>query len=307
MSWFKQKHVLVQVGVGALGLVVASVIFLFNTIRTLPNPGEIVDIQVSQSTKIYDRGGTTLLYEIYGEEKRTIIASGEIPDVVRNATISIEDDSFYSHPAFDLRGIFRAVWKNIITGDPVGQGGSTITQQLARNTFLTGEKKFTRKIRELVLAMRLEQKYTKDEILDLYLNQIPYGENAYGIEAAAQTFFGKSAKELTLNESALLAALPQSPSYYSPWGSHTDELRDRKNAVLRRMKELGHIDNVEFEATLGDLPEVLPQPETGIQAPHFVIYIQDYLRDKYGEEALRVDGLRVVTTLDKDLQLTLFS
>lgn len=302
MNWFKQKHVLIQLTIGFLGLVIAVLVFLFNTIRTLPDPGEIVDIQVSQSTKIYDREGEALLYEIYGEEKRTIIAPDDIPDVVRDATISIEDDSFYSHPAFDLRGIFRALITNLIQGGVV-QGGSTITQQLAKNAFLTGEKRYTRKVRELVLAMRLEQRYSKDEILDLYLNQVPYGENAYGIEAAAQTFFGKSASELTLNEAALLAALPQSPSYYSPWGSHVDELEDRKNAVLRRMKELGNIDDVEFEAASVKLPEVLPQPETGIQAPHFVIYIQDYLREEYGEEALRVDGLRVVTTLDRDLQV----
>jgi len=302
MNWFKQKHVLIQLAIGFLGLVIAVLIFLFNTIRTLPDPGEIVDIQVSQSTKIYDREGEALLYEIYGEEKRTIIAPEDIPDVVRSATISIEDDSFYSHPAFDLRGILRALVTNLIHGGVV-QGGSTITQQLAKNAFLTGEKKYTRKVKELVLAMRLEQRYSKDEILNLYLNQVPYGENAYGIEAAAQTFFGKAASELTLNEAALLAALPQSPSYYSPWGGHVDELEDRKNAVLRRMKELGNIDDVEFESASVELPEVLPQPETGIQAPHFVIYIQDYLREKYGEDSLRVDGLRVVTTLDRDLQI----
>lgn len=301
MQWFRQRHVFIQFVIGFLGLVIAALVFFVNTTRSLPDPSEIVNIQVSQSTKIYDRDGESLLYEIYSEEKRTVIDSEDIPDVIRDATISIEDDSFYSHPAFDVRGILRALAINLIKGGVV-QGGSTITQQLAKNAFLTGEKKYSRKLKELVLAMRLEQRYSKDEILNLYLNQVPYGENAYGIEAAAQTFFGKAAADLTLNEAALLAALPQSPSYYSPWGGHVSELETRKNAVLRRMRELGYIDNIQLEEAVAVLPEILPQPEIGIQAPHFVIFIQDYLRENYGEEALRVDGFRVVTTLDKDLQ-----
>ena len=302
MKWFKQRHVFIQLVIGFLGLVVAALLLFINATRSLPDPSEIVNIQVSQSTKIYDRGGESLLYEIYNEEKRTIISSEDIPDFVREATISIEDDSFYSHPAFDVRGILRAIVTNLIKGGVV-QGGSTITQQLAKNTFLTGEKKYSRKLKELILAMRLEQRYSKDEILDLYLNQVPYGENAYGIEVAAQTFFGKPAIDLALNEAAFLAALPQSPSYYSPWGSHLDELENRKNAVLRRMRELGYIDDIQFDEAVKSLPDFLAQPETGIQAPHFVIFIQDYLREKYGEEALRIDGFRVVTTLDKDLQV----
>jgi len=301
MQWFKQKRVLVQLIIGFLGLVIAGFIFFFNITRSLPNPEEIIDIQVSQSTKIYDRDGESLLYEIYGEEKRTIIEPSEIPDFVREATISIEDDSFYSHPAFDVRGIIRALVTNVIHGGVV-QGGSTITQQLAKNAFLSQERTISRKIRELILAMRLEQHYSKDEILNLYLNQVPYGGNAYGIEAAAQTFFGKNAKDLNIDEAAFLAALPQSPTYYSPWGVHFDELVDRKNAVLKRMRELGYIDDVQFDSASASTPDFVPQPETGLQAPHFVIYIQDYLRENYGEEALRADGLRVVTTLDKDLQ-----
>jgi len=301
MQWFRQKGVLVQLVIGFFGLAIAGFIFFFNITRSLPNPEEIVNIQVSQSTKIYDRDGESLLYEIYGEEKRTVIDPSEIPDFVREATISIEDDSFYSHPAFDVRGIIRALVTNFIQGGVV-QGGSTITQQLAKNAFLSQERTVSRKIRELILAMRLEQRYSKDEILDLYLNQVPYGGNAYGVEAAAQTFFGKSAKDLNINEAALLAALPQSPSYYSPWGVHVEELIDRKNTVLRRMRELGYIDDAQFDSASALIPDFIPQPETGLQAPHFVIYIQDYLRENYGEEALRADGLRVVTTLDKDLQ-----
>lgn len=290
-----------QLAVAAAGLVVAVLLVFFNAVRTLPDPEDIVDIRVSQSTKIFDREGETLLYEIYGEEKRTIISSGDIPDVVRKATISIEDDSFYDHAAFDWRGVLRAVFINIIRGR-ADQGGSTITQQLAKNAFLTNEKTLNRKIKELVLAVRLEEKYSKDEILDLYLNQIPYGGNAYGIEAAARIFFNKTAKDLTLNEAALLAALPRSPSYYSPWGNHVDDLEDRKNFVLQRMYELGYIDEAELNAAKESMPEVLEQPKTGILAPHFVFYIQDYLYKNYGEEALRSAGLNVITTLDADLQ-----
>jgi len=302
MQWFKQKRILPQLIIGFLGLAIAGFIFFFNVTRSLPKPEEIVDIQVSQSTKIYDRDGESLLYEIYGEEKRTIVEPSEIPNFVREATISIEDDSFYSHPAFDVRGIIRALVTNFIHGGIV-QGGSTITQQLAKNAFLSQERTFSRKIKELILAMRLEQRYSKDEILNLYLNQVPYGSNAYGIEAAAQTFFNKSAKDLNINEAAFLAALPQSPSYYSPWGVHLDELVDRKNTVLKRMSQLGYIDDAQFDSASESAPDFVTQPETGLQAPHFVIYIQDYLLKNYGEDALRADGLRVVTTLDKDLQL----
>ena len=212
-KWLRQKRVWAQLLIAAGGLFVATLVFFFNAVRSLPDPGEIADIQVSQSTKIYDREGEALLYEIYAEEKRTIISSDDIPDLVREATISIEDDSFYEHPAFDWRGVARAVVVNLIRGRVV-QGGSTITQQLAKNTFLTNERTISRKIKELVLAVRLEKEYTKDEILDLYLNQVPYGHNAYGIEAASRIFFEKSAKDLTLNEIAVLAALPQSPSHY---------------------------------------------------------------------------------------------
>jgi len=301
MEWFRQKRVLVQILIGGIGIVIAGAIFIFNIFTSLPAPGEINDIQVSQSTKIYDRGGNTLLYEIYGEEKRTIVPPGDIPDIVRHATISIEDDSFYAHPAFDLRGIFRALIKNIVRGGVV-QGGSTITQQLAKNAFLSQERTITRKLRELVLAMRLEQRYTKDEILNLYLNQVPYGSNTYGVEAASQTFFKKHASELSISEAALLAALPQSPSYYSPWGTHLNELEKRWLFVLKRMRELGYIDEGQLSEASESFPEIAPQPEEGIQAPHFVIFIQDYLREKYGEDALRNDGFRVTTTLDKDLQ-----
>ncbi|PIP46119.1 MAG: penicillin-binding protein, partial [Candidatus Colwellbacteria bacterium CG23_combo_of_CG06-09_8_20_14_all_42_19] len=176
-------------------LLILGVGFLFHVIRGLPNADEITQRKIVESTKIYDRTGEVLLYEIHGEEKRTIIPEEEIPDFVKYATISIEDNAFYSHPAFDWRGILRALMVDLLRGGAV-QGGSTITQQLAKTAFLTPEKTITRKIKELVLAWRLEQHYSKDEILNLYLNQVPYGANSYGIEAAAQTYFNKRAKDL---------------------------------------------------------------------------------------------------------------
>ena len=275
--------------------------FFFYTVRNLPDAEEITQRSVIESTKIYDRTGEVLLYEIHGEEKRTVIPFEDIPDFVKQATISVEDNAFYSHPAFDWRGIVRSIFTDIIRGGVV-QGGSTITQQLAKKAFLSDEKTLTRKIKELALAWKLEGRYSKDEILSLYLNQVPYGGNSYGIEAAARTFFNKKAKDLTLSEAALLAALPNAPSYYSPWGNHTDELEDRRRFILKRMNELGYIDEAQLTLAGDNQPKVAAQPTSSIKAPHFVFYIQDYLREKYGEDLLEAGGLEITTTLDWNMQ-----
>lgn len=275
--------------------------FFFYIIRDLPNAEEITQRRVVESTKIYDRTGEVMLYEIHGEEKRTVISPEDIPDFVRYATVSIEDNAFYSHPAFDWRGILRSLMVDLLRGGAV-QGGSTITQQLARTAFLSPEKTITRKVRELVLAWRLEQYYSKDEILNLYLNQVPYGGNSYGVEAASQTYFNKSAKDVTLGEAALLASLTKAPTYYSPWGSHTDELEERRGFVLKRMRELGYIDEEQLTSALENVPKTAAQPTSGIKAPHFVFYVQDYLIKKYGEDLLESGGLKIITTLDWELQ-----
>ncbi len=267
----------------------------------LPSAEDLTNLSIPESTKLYDREGEILFYEIYKDEKRTVIPSDQIPDILRHATLSMEDGSFYEHGAFDWRGLVRAIFVNLIRGTVV-QGGSTITQQLAKNTFLTPERTITRKLREAVLAIKLEQRYSKDEILDLYLNQVPYGPTIYGIEGAARAYFNKSATELGLNESAVLAALPKAPSFYSPWGPNRDALKDRKNFIIRRMKELGYIDEQQASSVPEELPEIQSQPETGIRAPHFAITIQEYLRDKYGEDALRTGGLKVTTTLNWEMQ-----
>lgn len=268
---------------------------------TLPDPNKINARIVPQSTKIYARDGTTLLYEIHGEAKRTLIELDDVPDYVKEATIAIEDKNFYSNPGVDWRGIIRSVFKNVSSGNLTGQGGSTITQQFVRNAILTREKTFTRKIKEIVLAIEMEQRFTKDEILKLYLNEIPYGQNAYGIEAATQTYFGKHAKDLSLAEAAYLAALPQAPTFYSPNGSHKDRLEVRKNLVLAAMKEERYITSEQYEQAKNE-KVVFSKIKDAIIAPHFVLYVQGLLAEAYGEKTLEEGGLKVITTLDYNLQ-----
>lgn len=269
-------------------------------LKNLPDPQQLENRKVVQSTKIYDRTGQVMLYEIHGEEKRTVIPFAEIPDYVKKATLAVEDSSFYKHSALDWKSFIRAFTVNLLKRQFV-QGGSTITQQLAKNAFLTPEKTIFRKIKELFLAIELEKKYNKDEILNLYLNQIPYGGNAYGIESAAQVFFKKPAKNLTLAEAALLASVTKAPSYYSPWGSHTNELFSRKDYVLEQMMLLGYISKEEKEMAQKDKLKFAPRA-SGLKAPHFALMVQEYLNTKYGEDFVESAGLNVITTLDWDLQ-----
>ncbi|OHA04040.1 MAG: hypothetical protein A3I44_00895 [Candidatus Sungbacteria bacterium RIFCSPLOWO2_02_FULL_51_17] len=277
------------------GILVSVIVY------TLPDPSKISAQEVVESTKIYDRTKTHVLYDIHGEEKRTVIPFREIPDAVKHATIAIEDSDFYNHKGFDFRGILRALWVDITTGS-LSQGGSTITQQLVKKSFLGDERTFTRKIKELILALRLESRYSKDYILELYLNKIPYGSNAYGIEAASKTFFGKSAKDLTLAEAALLTSLPKGTTYYSPYGNHAAELMVRKNAILERMHKLGYITKEEEKVARDEELHFL-NPKQNIQAPHLVMMAREYLNQTYGEELVESGGLEVTTTIDIDLQL----
>lgn len=287
--------------VAGIGLIVVIGIFAFFA-KDLPSPNNVRERFVPESTKIYDRTGTHLLYEVHGEEKRTVIPFTDMPDVVKYATIALEDQDFYHHFGLKLSSILRAVFKDIITLD-TAQGGSTITQQLVKNTLLSREQTFTRKIKEAILAIELETVYTKDEILEMYLNQIPYGSNAYGIEAAAKTFFGKSARELSLDEAALLAGLPQAPTFYSPYGSRAERLEARKDYALRQMADLGYITQEQADEAIAaeTLKKINPQRDI-IAAPHFVMYIKEYLEEKYGGQAVEQGGLRVITTLDWDKQ-----
>lgn len=281
-----------------LGVFSAAAFFYFS--RGLPTIEQIVNRQVSQSTKIYDRTGSVLLYEISNGKERTVVGLNDIPKYLRDATVSIEDEKFYEEPAFDWRGILRALLVNLSHGQ-ILQGGSTITQQLARNAFLTTEQTISRKIRELILAIEINRHYSKDEILGFYLNEIPYGPTIYGVEAASESYFGKPVTSLNLAESALLAAIPKAPTYYYPWGNHTKELTNRKDLVLKKMSELGKITKGEFDAAK-KFNLVFAPRSIGIKAPHFVMAVQDYLVQKYGEDLVREGGLKVITTLDWNLE-----
>jgi penicillin-binding protein 1C len=298
------KRLLVAAGLCAGVTAVLLVAAFFVISRDLPTNEQIVNRQIDQSTKIYDRTGETLLWEIGGNQKRTILPFDEIPRSIKDATIAIEDERFYQEAALDWRGIVRALVANLRHRGVV-QGGSTITQQLARNAFLAPDRtfvgKFVRKFKEFVLAVRLNRFYSKDEILGLYLNEIPYGSTLYGIEAASQGYFAKTAKELTLGESATLAALVKAPTYYSPWGNHRKELLARQQLVLKKMRELRMISEEE-ERRARETPLKFEAQSKGIQAPHFAIAVQDYLVKKYGEDMVRKGGLRIVTTLDWELQ-----
>ncbi len=284
---------------GAALLLVGS--FTFAAIAlTLPDPNKLNARIVPQSTKIYARDGTTLLYEVHGEAKRTLVKLDQIPDFVKQATIAIEDKNFYKNPGVDIRGIFRSIWVDITRGS-LSQGGSTITQQFVRNAILTKEKNWTRKIKEAVLAIEIDQAFSKDEILSLYLNEIPYGQNAYGIEAASQTYFSKHAKDLTLAEAAYLAALPQATTFYNPNGPHRQALDARHETVLDQMAEQGYITNEQRDNAKKEVVS-FNKIKDAILAPHFVLYVQDLLAEKYGEKALEEGGLKVITTLDWNMQ-----
>ncbi len=300
-TWDWQKARLY--GAIASGVVIIPLIGLFLYIaKDLPEAGNVNKRFVAESTKIYDRTGSHILYEVHGEEKRTVVPFDQIPEIVRAATISLEDQGFYHHFGLKPTAILRAALKDIVTFD-ASQGGSTITQQFVKNSLLSNERTITRKLKEAILSIELETLFSKDEILAMYLNEIPYGQNAYGIEAAAQTYFGKSAKDLTLDEAALLASLPRGTTYYSPYGSHPERLIARKEYALHQMADLGYITKEQAQEAIDTptLDKVLPQKDI-IAAPHFVMYVKDYLQEKYGDQAIEQGGYKVITTLDWDKQ-----
>ncbi len=272
----------------------------YSLTHDLPSPERISERAVAQSTQIYDRTGKILLYEVHGNERRTSVPFSQIPDRMKQATLAAEDIHFYSHAGIDWKGIARAIGKNIIHGD-FSQGGSTITQQLVKNSLLGSQKTIQRKVREQILALLLERKYSKDEIFGLYLNQIPYGSNAYGIAAAANMYFGKNIADVSLAEAATLASLPKAPTYYSPYGSHKDDLLKREKWVLERMAGAGFISKEDLAAAEREDLAFVP-PHEDMRAPHFVQYVREYLDKKYGSDVVEQGGLKVVTTLDWDLQ-----
>jgi len=275
-------------------LLALFVLFLFISVlwlsRSLPDPNKLINRQVAQSTKIYDRTGETILYEIHGAEKRTLVGLDDIPEYLKKATIAIEDKDFYIHGGFSVWAMFRTSITNILRGQKAG--GSTLTQQLIKNAVLSSEKTYTRKIKELLLAYRVEKKFSKDEILQMYLNEIPYGSTSYGVEAASRRYFNKSAKDISLAEAAILAALPQAPSRYSPYGSNKDLLIDRQHYILDLMAKQGYITEEEAKEAKKEEVEFKEQSDN-ITAPHFIMYIKELLSETYGEKMVEQEGLKI--------------
>lgn len=259
------------------------------------------DINVVESTVILD-DNNNIITTIHGEENRTIVSLNEIPKNLQNAFIAIEDNRFYDHFGIDIIGIGRAIVKNIASGG-VSEGGSTITQQLAKNKFLTQEQTFSRKIKEIGIALKLESKYSKDEILEMYLNQIYFGRGAYGVETASRIYFGKDVKDLTLSECAMLAGIPRSPNYYSP-ANNLDASIKRRNEVLNQMVKYGYITEAEKNKAINEKPNIVTNNEEKNEtvAKYFIDYVLQEVIDKYGADAVYKNGLRIYTTLDLKMQ-----
>lgn len=267
-------------------------------LQELPNPRELSMRHIPQTTKIYDRKGV-LLYQIYAQQNRTLITLNDVPQSLQDATLAIEDKNFYSHPGFDLPAIIRAFIENM-SGRSF-QGGSTITQQLIKSSMLTPEQRISRKIKEVILAFWTEHLYSKQQILEMYFNQIPYGGTAWGVEAAAEIYFGKPVQQLTLAESAFLAGITSAPSTYSPYGPNPTLWKNRQKEVLHRMALLGFIS--EHEAKEAEKQVLTFKPvQTAVKAPHFVEYVKDVLIKRYGLPMLERGGLNVITSIDMSTQ-----
>ncbi|MDO8493301.1 MAG: PBP1A family penicillin-binding protein [bacterium] len=286
----------------AISLFGAGALLLWLSTLQIPDFKGLEQRKVSESTKIYDRTGKTLLYDIHKGVTRKIVPYGDISPYLRNATIAIEDSDFYQHNGVKFGSMIRSAIVNIESGS-LRQGGSTITQQVIKNALLTSEKRFSRKIKEVILAFKLERIMTKEDILALYLNEIPYGGSVYGAEDASQKFYGKDVKSVTLAEAAYMAAIPNAPSLYSPYGKNKTSLDARKNSILDKMVGLKFITKEESDLAKKEIVVFLPREDTGgIKAPHFVEYVRAYLEEKYGQESVETSGFRVITTLDWDLE-----
>lgn len=296
------RHPLIKTAFIAVGclLIGFGATLLLVAIAPLPDLDTLSNRKISESTRILDKTGQTVLYDLNPDVTRDMIPLQEVSPNIQKATLAIEDSGFYYHSGVSIPSIIRAILVDIKTGS-LAQGGSTITQQVIKNTLLTNEKSVIRKMHEWVLALKLEQRYSKDQILELYFNNTPYGGTIYGVEAATRAYFGKSAKDVTLAEAAYLAALPQAPTYFSPYGNNREALETRKNIVLERMENLGYITKEQYAAARGEKVTWSPQRSNSIIAPHFVFYIEQYLEEKYGPAVLG-SGLEVQTTLDVDLQ-----
>lgn len=296
-SFMSKFRYFIAGGLFSLTFVFLPLLFLL-FLQELPHPRIISAGQIPQTTKIYDRHGI-LLHQVFAAQNRTVVPLSDIPKILQQATIAIEDKDFYSHPGFDVTAIIRSAIENASGKDL--QGGSTITQQLIKSALLTPETSIFRKIKEVILAFWAERIYTKGQILEMYFNQIPYGGTAWGIEAAAEVYFGKSVRDLDLAESAFLAGIPRAPTIYSPFGATPTIWKKRQREVLARMADLGYITREQekqaWEEELSFQSQQIP-----LHAPHFVMYLRDYLVKKYGLPMVERGGLTVTTSLDLQVQ-----
>lgn len=286
-----------------LGLGVLIILLFAWYAKDLPTPGKIKHRQAAASTQLFDRNGKPI-YAVHGDIKRTLVDSKDIPDSIKQATITAEDRNFYKHIGVQPTAILRAFYYNISGKRAYISGGSTITQQFVKNALLDPKKTMTRKIKELILSLEIEIMFDKDEILTMYLNEIPYGSNAYGVEAASKTFYNKPAKDMNLAESATLAALPQRPTYYSPYGTHPDKRLARVDYILDSMVSQKYISQEEADKAKEEAKNIkFAEPREYIVAPHFAMYVKEQLVEKYGEQMVEEGGLKVTTTLDLDKQV----
>lgn len=296
---FFSKKIRISFTVIFLGISFAAYsYFLVSIAHDLPSPVNLKNLPTPATTEFYDRNGI-LLYRFYEGKNRTPVKLADIPKTLVYATISMEDKNFYSHFGVDFYGMARALISLLRDGEV--QGGSTITQQLIKNTLLTPERTIQRKMKEIILAFWAERIFSKDEILEMYFNEVPYGGATVGVAAASQTYFGKNIKEINLAESAFLAGLPASPTTYSPYGTNPELSKFRQKQALRRMVEDGFIDEKLADSTYAQELQV-KTPVSEIKAPHLVLYVRSKLSEKYGERFVAQGGLRVYTTLDLKLQ-----
>jgi len=296
----KHLHAIMYTALSAV-LLISGLGALWVATLKMPDLTSFENRKIAQSTKIYDRTGAILLYDTGTNAKRTTVALSDIAPFIPQATIAIEDSNFYHNIGIEPLSILRAFLADIASGG-FGQGASTITQQVVKNSLLTTDKTVTRKIKEWVLSIKLTRLMSKDEILETYLNETSYGGTIYGVEEASQEFFGKPAKDIDLAQAAYLAAIPQAPTHYSPYGQYRSDLDARQRLVLSRMKDLGMITGDQYQAAIKEKVDFLSKNSGNIRAPHFVMYVRDYLVQKYGEDLVDSGGLKVITTLDYDMQ-----
>ena len=276
----------------SFGFITLGIIAFWVSSFKMPDLKSFDERTVSQSTKIYDRTGEILLFDLNQDIKRKVVPYTEISQDIKNATVAIEDAGFFTHGGIEIKAIVRAIIANL-TGSSLNQGGSTITQQVIKNSLLTSEKAVSRKMKEWILAIKLEKTMSKDVILNIYLNENPFGGSIYGVEEAAQTFFNKKSSDVTLAEAAYLAAIPNAPTFYSPYGNNKQKLDDRKNLVLQKMLDNKLITEAQYNKAKKEVVVFKQKQTNSIKAPHFVEYVRQYLENKYGDKMVREEGLKV--------------